>query len=128
MNSGWNGPVVVGLDGSHTCDVLVEVGAGQARQAGSPCCWSSVGSHRRIRATPRAPPHPDDIAANFQRTLDEVLSTRTAVASAWGRPPRMGVGLTRLAVRSEICEGHPERILREAALGASKLVVGNRGP
>jgi nucleotide-binding universal stress UspA family protein len=114
MTDRWPGPVVVAVDGSPHSQIVLETAADQARRADAELVVLHAWDHAQHPGYAGAGKVDGHSAVEAQAALDRVLAAAEPA-------------LAGLVVRGEIREGHPERVLREAAGAASLLVLGSRG-
>lgn len=117
--SGGPGPrIVVGVDGSPSSLAALKWAIRQARLAGGSVdavtAWEYPGGAGGFGWSPGAAFATTDLASVAEKTLSEATATALAEAD-W------------VSVRQLVREGHPARVLMDAAEGADLLVVGSRG-
>jgi nucleotide-binding universal stress UspA family protein len=110
--------IVAGVDGSAASMAGLRWAAGEAQLRGAElhavCAWDGA---ERLRA-PYA-------AISRVRSLDE---GRAAAASLLTASVHAALGRTpQVALRAELAEGRPERVLLDRAAGAELLVLGSAG-
>lgn len=115
MNPG-QGRIVVGVDGSAASVAALRWAATEAierhAELDAVYAWDEALQHRASYAAQPGQPHPEQDRAAAAAVL--ASSVRTALGSD-----------PAVAVKAEVVEGHPERVLLDRALGADLLVLGS---
>ena len=107
--------IVVGIDGSESSMQALRWALRQATATGATV--QAVGSWEWPATAAAGGVMPYlDLAGTTQQAVQDAVSKATA-----------GVGFPSETVQTRVVEGHPSRVLVEAAHGAELLVVGSRG-